>query len=68
MAKATPPIATMPEARPSRPSTKLTALMDATIRNAVMAIDRLGDAVTSEPSGNEMICRPPQATNTEMSS
>ena len=42
--------------------------MDATIRNAVMAIDRLGDAVTSEPRGNEMICRPPQATNTEMSS
>ena len=33
--------------------------MDATIRNAVMAIDRLGDAVTSEPRGNEMICRPP---------
>ncbi len=63
-----PPIATIPEDNPSRPSTKLTALMDATIRNAVIAIDRLGEAVTREPSGNEMICRPPHATNTEISS
>ena len=42
--------------------------MDATIKNAVMAIDRLGDAVTNEPSGSEMICRPPHATNTEIHS
>ena len=63
-----PPIATMPDDRPSNPSTKLTALMDATIKNAVMAIDRLGDAVTNEPSGSEMICRPPHATNTEINS
>ena len=58
----------MPDDKPSRPSTKLTALMDATTKNAVMAIDRLGDAVTNEPSGSEMICKPPHATNTEISS
>ena len=64
-----PPIATIPAARPSRPSTKLTALIEATIRNAVIAMDRLGEAVISEPSkGSEMICNPPQATNTEISS
>ena len=63
-----PPIATMPEARPSSPSTKLTALIEATIRNAVIVIEMLGDAVTSDPSGSEMICRPPHATNTAMSS
>ena len=42
--------------------------MDTTIRNAVMAMDRLGDAVTSDPNGSEMICSPPHATKTEMSS
>ena len=38
------------------------------MRNAVMAMERLGDAVTNEPNGSEMICRPPHATNTEISS
>ena len=33
-----------------------------------MAMDRLGDAVTNDSNGNEMICRPPHATNTEISS
>ena len=33
-----------------------------------MAIEIVGDAVTSEPIGNAMICRPPHATNTAMSS
>ena len=33
-----------------------------------MAIDSVGDAVTKDPSGSEIICRPPHATNTEMSS
>ena len=68
MPKATPPIATMPAARPSRPSTKFTALIDTTMSSAVIAIEIVGDAVTSEPIGNVMICRPPHATNTAISS
>ena len=39
-------MATIPEASPSSPSTKLTALIEATISIAVIAIERLGDAVT----------------------
>ena len=62
-----PPIATMPEARPSNPSTKF-ALIDTTIRNAVIAIDNVGEAANSEPIGSEMICSPPHATNTAISS
>ena len=61
-------MATMPAARPSRPSTKLTALIDATISIAVIVTEILGLAVIREPSGSDMICRPPHATNTEISS
>ena len=64
-----PPIATIPAASPSSPSTKFTALIDATSRNAVIAIDRLGDAVSRLlPNGNITICSPPTETRTEIRS
>lgn len=68
MPNAMPPIATMPAAKPSSPSTKFTALIETTISKAVIAMEIIGDAVSRPPIGSEMICRPPHATNTEMSS
>ena len=34
----------------------------------MIAIDNVGEAANSEPIGSEMICSPPHATNTAISS